>query len=530
MNISEIRSHPNNTATFRDLAGEEFDELVSSIRDHGIIEPVVVNQDGIIICGHQRVRACRELGIEDVPVIIREVASDEEHETLLIEENLRRRQLLPSESFKAVKRLYELRGLDGAGRPKNGENHATVAELSSELGKSERTVASMRTLADLIPSLSAMLDAGTLNQTAAYQIAQMDKDGQQQVFTMLEEQRVAAEEQKREAARLTTEQAKKIKDDYNAKLKAAEEERQAQSRTMARLEKEVDSLRGKLPTQDVMDKLRKLEAELEAERKRPPVKEIEVKIVPPDDYDDLKDAVEQSKKELAGYKRDLKEARRELKEARKEVAPVDMPEYTKRLTLIHGPVIGLSAIPDNSIDCIITDPPYPAEFLPAFSDLSKTAARVLKPGGSCIVMSGQMYIPEVVQRLGEHLKYHWLLSYLTLGGQAVQVFPRKVNTFWKPLLWFTKGDYSREWVGDVCKSQTNDNDKRFHHWGQSLSGMADVVKRFSNAGDTILDPFLGGGTTGVVALSLDRFFVGADVDAAAVSTAEKRIKEFFENV
>ena len=56
----------------------------------------------------------------------------------------------------------------------------------------------------------------------------------------------------------------------------------------------------------------------------------------------------------------------------------------------------------------------------------------------------------------------------------MQVFPRKVNTFWKPLLWFTKGDYTREWIGDVCKSQTNDNDKRFHQWGQSLSGMADV--------------------------------------------------------
>ena len=526
MNIADLKSHPSNNATFRDLAGEEFEDLKASIRDHGIIEPVVINQHGVIICGHQRVRACQEIGITDVPVVVREVASDEEHETLLIEENLRRRQLLPSESFKAVKRLYELRGISHGDTTRD----ATVASLAAELGKSERTVKTMRTLADLIHPLSAMLDAGTLNQTAAYQIAQMDEDGQQQVFTMLEEQRVAAEEQKREAARLTTEQAKKIKDDYNAKLKAAEEERQAQSRTMARLEKEVDSLRGKLPTQDVMDKLRKLEAELEAERKRPPVKEIEVKIVPPEDYDDLKDAVEQSKKELAGYKRDLKEARRELKEARKEVAPVDLPEYTKRLTLIHGPVIDLSSIPDNSIDCIITDPPYPAEFLPAFSDLSKTAARVLKPGGSCIVMSGQMYIPEVVQRLGEHLKYHWLLSYLTPGGQAVQVFPRKVNTFWKPLLWFTKGDYSREWVGDVCKSQTNDNDKRFHHWGQSLSGMADVVKRFSNAGDTILDPFLGGGTTGVVALSMDRFFVGADVDAAAVSTAEKRIKEFFENV
>lgn len=117
---------------------------------------------------------------------VAEVASDEEHETLLIEENLRRRQLLPSESFKAVKRLYELRGIELG----NNGGSATVADLADEIGKSERTVRTMRTLADLIPPLAAMLDAGTLNQTAAYQIAQMDEDGQQQVFAMLEDQRV----------------------------------------------------------------------------------------------------------------------------------------------------------------------------------------------------------------------------------------------------------------------------------------------------------------------------------------------------
>ena len=92
MHIAELKQHPRNTETFRDLTGEEFEDLKASISEHGIIEPVIVNQHGVIICGHQRVRACRVLGITDVPVVVREVASDEEHETLLIEENLRRRQ------------------------------------------------------------------------------------------------------------------------------------------------------------------------------------------------------------------------------------------------------------------------------------------------------------------------------------------------------------------------------------------------------------------------------------------------------
>jgi ParB/RepB/Spo0J family partition protein len=137
MHIDELKQHPRNTETFRDLTGEEFEELKASISDHGIIEPVIVNQDGIIICGHQRVRACRELGINDVPVVVREVVSDEEHETLLIEENLRRRQLTVSETARAVKRLYELRGIDRRG---GDVTPATVAGLASELGKSERTL------------------------------------------------------------------------------------------------------------------------------------------------------------------------------------------------------------------------------------------------------------------------------------------------------------------------------------------------------------------------------------------------------
>ena len=175
MEISEIKSHPNNTATFRDLAGEEFEDLKASIRDHGIIEPVVINQHGVIICGHQRVRACVELGIADVPVVVREVATDEEHETLLIEENLRRRQLLPSESFKAVKRLYELRGIKHGGDKQTATVAAcSVAELACELGKSERSVRTMRTLADLIEPLATMLDRNEITQAVAYQLAQLD--------------------------------------------------------------------------------------------------------------------------------------------------------------------------------------------------------------------------------------------------------------------------------------------------------------------------------------------------------------------
>ena len=81
-----------------------------------------------------------------------------------------------------------------------------------------------------------------------------------------------------------------------------------------------------------------------------------------------------------------------------------------------------------------------------------------------------------------HLRYHWLLAYLTPGGQAVQVFQRKVNTFFKPILMFTKGEFAGEWFGDVCRSAPNDNDKDHHRWGQSVSGMDDIYGGSSGLG------------------------------------------------
>lgn len=174
-------------------------------------------------------------------------------------------------------------------------------------------------------------------------------------------------------------------------------------------------------------------------------------------------------------------------------------------------------------DVIITDPPYPKEYLYLYDLLANKATELLKPGGSLIAMVGQSYLPEIMQKLGTRLQYQWTAAYLTPGGQSVQLWAKKVNTFWKPVLWYINGEYSGHWIGDVSKSAVNDNDKRFHHWGQSESGMADLVKRFSKHGDIILDPFMGAGTTGRVCLPLGRKFIGIDIDSVMVEKARERI-------
>lgn len=190
---------------------------------------------------------------------------------------------------------------------------------------------------------------------------------------------------------------------------------------------------------------------------------------------------------------------------------------------------GLKEIEDESIDFLITDPPYPREYIPLYGVLSLLASRVLKPNGSLIVMIGQSYLPEVMQELGRYMSYHWTMSYLTPGGQSPQLFHKCVNSFWKPVLWYVKGEYTGDYIGDVLKSPVNANEKDYHEWGQSLGGMLEIIERLTNPGDVILDPFLGGGTTGAAAVSMGRKFIGADIEPKNIEISQVRIKEVYEN-
>ena len=178
----------------------------------------------------------------------------------------------------------------------------------------------------------------------------------------------------------------------------------------------------------------------------------------------------------------------------------------------------------TNIDAIITDPPYPYEYIDLYQDLAETAARILKPGGTCAVMVGQSYLPEIFAKMLPHLTYRWTLAYLTPGGQAVQIWERNINTFWKPVILFTNGEPEQsDWIGDVTRSAVNDNDKYHHQWGQSESGMADLIQRLTKPDELICDPFLGGGTTAVICQQLNRRFIGCDTNEDCVNKTAQRL-------
>jgi len=190
-------------------------------------------------------------------------------------------------------------------------------------------------------------------------------------------------------------------------------------------------------------------------------------------------------------------------------------------TLYHCSVADLSRfIQPESIDCIITDPPYPREFLPVYDDLAKFAAYALKPGGSLVVMIGQSYLKEIMQRLSvPGLTYQWTCAYLT-PGMATQVHWSHAQSMWKPLLWYTKGKYSGMYVYDVFRS--DEIDKKAHDWGQSESGIASIMERMTKTDELVCDPFVGGGTTAIVAMEMERRFVGCDIDKTCVVSLEEK--------
>ena len=178
-------------------------------------------------------------------------------------------------------------------------------------------------------------------------------------------------------------------------------------------------------------------------------------------------------------------------------------------------------IPDGSIDCIITDPPYPKEFIEVWSKLSRFAKRVLKPNGYCVAYSGQMYLPEVINRMCENLDYYWTFA-VYHEGQTQIVNGINLMCRWKPVLIFQNGKKKIEnTFQDYFVSEQRE--KNGHDWQQSKSGVAYLIEMFTKKGDTILEPFAGSGTTMIAAREKERNVIGAEIDEKTFNIAKALI-------
>jgi len=204
--------------------------------------------------------------------------------------------------------------------------------------------------------------------------------------------------------------------------------------------------------------------------------------------------------------------------------PLDGDTY--RLRIGDFEEIMRGALTPGSVDAIITDPPYGKEYIDLYRRLAIVAGEFLKPGGHMLVMTGHEHLPKVMGLLGEVLTYQWEYCYVMTPGFNSIVFSKNIVVMWKPILWYTKGDMDVKILkrgNDLISS--SERDKRFHKWGQNVEATAKLVERFSMRDQLVVDPFLGGGTTGVAAVQLGRRFLGIDVDPACVKISAVRLKE-----
>lgn len=232
--------------------------------------------------------------------------------------------------------------------------------------------------------------------------------------------------------------------------------------------------------------------------------------------------------ESSGRVYDVKRAERVARERQSErrrsesVEPVTAADDVE---IRHGDFRNVLAGLSN-VDAIITDPPYPKEYIGLFGDLSKLAADVLAPHGVLVVMAGQWWLREYLEQLDKHLAYRWTAAYIAQGART-RVHAAKVGTGWKPLFIYQRHDAEPRFLVDdlfdAANGTTDGVAKQHHHWGQAETGIAEQVERFTQPGELVVDPFLGGGTTAVVCQQLGRRFVGCDIDPAAVATSRERV-------
>lgn len=152
VSISIDRVKPNQSQPRKNFNEEALNDLADSIKEHGIIQPIIVRPSGKgyeIVAGERRYRAARIAGLKEIPCIVREL-SDRENMLLAIVENMQREDLNPIEEAEGLNAMMDTYGL-------------TQEEVSRSVGKSRPYIANSVRLLNLVPEVVEMVRAGEIS-------------------------------------------------------------------------------------------------------------------------------------------------------------------------------------------------------------------------------------------------------------------------------------------------------------------------------------------------------------------------------
>ena len=198
LEIDINRIQPFQTHPFKVVDDAKMDDLVNSIRQNGVLTPVLVRptDDGgyEMISGHRRMHAAERAGLATIPAIIREL-TDDDATIVMVEANSQREEILPSEKafaykmrMEAVKRQAGRPGKDNYSQLGNNFGTKTSSEeLAKELGESKNQIFRFIRLTELIPELLEMVDTKKMPLVTAVDISYIDQKVQQYLYEYIKE-------------------------------------------------------------------------------------------------------------------------------------------------------------------------------------------------------------------------------------------------------------------------------------------------------------------------------------------------------
>lgn len=189
MEIEISRIHSFKDHPYKVLDDGKMQDLVDSVKENGVLTPVLIrptaNDQYEMISGHRRMHAAAIAGLTTIPAIIREL-SDDEAVIAMVDANIQREELLPSEKAFAFKMKLNAMKRQ-AGRPtknasQNGTNKRSDELLASEVGISRNQIQRYIRLTELIPEMLELVDKKKLQFTVAVDISYLDREIQKWIY------------------------------------------------------------------------------------------------------------------------------------------------------------------------------------------------------------------------------------------------------------------------------------------------------------------------------------------------------------
>jgi len=187
--VSTDKLHPFPAHPFKVQGDEDMEQFVQSIQSQGVLTPLVIRPlesgEYEVISGHRRLHACRKAGIETVPALVYTIDRDAAA-IALVDSNLHREHILPSEKAFAYKMKRDALSHQGATSPQVGEKLLTVERVGLEAGDSKNQVLRYIRLTNLVPGILEKVDEGRIALTPAVELSYLTEAEQKDLLETME--------------------------------------------------------------------------------------------------------------------------------------------------------------------------------------------------------------------------------------------------------------------------------------------------------------------------------------------------------